>query len=120
MKATELRIGNMLYLGLDMVVVSAIYPDSYHCVNKHCVVLNSNQYRFSGIPLTEEWLLKFGFKRKIEDDTPFTYPQVQFIKDAAILEKYDKGFLYTGVHIQYVHQLQNLYFSLKGEELELK
>ena len=27
---------------------------------------------------------------------------------------------YTGVNVKYVHQLQNLYFALTGEELILK
>jgi uncharacterized protein YukJ len=74
------------------------------------------------IPITEEWLLKFGFTR-IKSKT--TYCDDGFIdvwnKDGFLLD--DKGVLieYTEnfVRIYYVHQLQNLYFALQGEELSI-
>jgi hypothetical protein len=80
---------------------------------------------FEGIPLTEEWLLKFGFGKhhsKIEKDW--------FTLGDFILGQYDgklipsvygeSGLEGYGEGIQFVHQLQNLYFALTGKELELK
>jgi hypothetical protein len=70
--------------------------------------------RFSGIPITEDWLLKFGFEMYEFDNKT---PQFRF-KEMLII--YREGFLYdygTGLKIDYVHQLQNLYFALSQQEL---
>lgn len=77
-----------------------------------------------GIPITEEWLLKFGFE-KDED---------YFSKESYHLRIFEaspnrKAYFYSGndhvsggnldAVIMFVHQLQNIYFALTGEELEL-
>jgi len=77
----------------------------------------------SPIPLTEEWLFKFGFFRPFmppiyeivtsEMDKRFRIHKVD--DNAFILGRYES----TSIKIQYVHQLQNLYFALTGEELEI-
>ena len=74
------------------------------------------------IPLTEEWLKRFGFK----------LPAHSWIGDKFHLSEYGEGSKHPngGVwvvamnknnaiisEIQYVHQLQNLYFAITGEEL---
>ena len=71
---------------------------------------------YKPIPLTEEWLLKFGF----ESDDEFI-----FEKDIRIC-KTKQGYVYFDFSVmdpicdvKYVHQLQNLHFALTGEELEL-
>jgi len=72
------------------------------------------------IPLTEEWLLKFGF----EKDDPFFTNMDSYSFNGLTMEFYKKEcqFHYQGADIEfkYVHQLQNLYFALTGEELEIK
>lgn len=75
----------------------------------------------SPIPLTEEWLVKFGAVKTFEN-WQFT------ISVGAITLHFRRstqwyselGGIYLGSKIQYVHQLQNLYFALTGNELELK
>lgn len=64
------------------------------------------------IELTEEWLLKLGFKPFVKD----------FTLKGIIIHKRKRGWVLrkSVPEIKYVHQLQNLYFALKGEELELK
>ena len=72
------------------------------------------------IPLTEEWLVKFGFK--IEGKT---WGNTNYSKDFSGIWLQDRGELYKctisngnkHIEIRYVHQLQNLYFALTGEEL---
>lgn len=70
------------------------------------------------IPLTEEWLIKFGFvitrtqAYKIFNDFG---DQVKLNKIGNEFE-----FVYLAVPIKYAHQLQNLYFALTGEELTIK
>jgi hypothetical protein len=81
------------------------------------------------IPLTEEWLLKFGFSTTdykngyigidhkvggIITDFVLTYPLV--------IGEFQKHFIWEHSkfkykELKYVHQLQNLYFALTNEEL---
>lgn len=73
-----------------------------------------------GIPLTEEWLVKFGFEKR-EDDF-YKYPLcIDFIYSNLSVLIYDGRNYFVDSHdkIKYVHQLQNLYFALTGEELSI-
>jgi hypothetical protein len=66
------------------------------------------------IPLTEEWLLKFGFKKKVGN---------RFESDLLSQDIYfGNGYYIANVlpELKHVHQLQNLYFVLTGEELQIK
>jgi hypothetical protein len=67
--------------------------------------------RLSGIPLTEEWLLKLGFEKT----------QGCFLKNGirllAIRDLYFRGSFPIKTDIKFVHQLQNLYFALTNQEL---
>jgi len=96
---------------------------------------------FEPIPLTEEWLLKFGFKKaeKKIDIFPESFIKDNVMKSRLYLRLSHKGGYYWGFLTQgiretketdhefydiqpmlYVHQLQNLYFTLAGTELEVK
>lgn len=76
------------------------------------------------IPITEEWLLKFGFSRHHDD----YYNDIVFIKNVVNNYEFEWGVypitLNGGIQInnrkllKYVHQLQNLYFALTGKELK--
>lgn len=77
------------------------------------------------IPLTEEWLLRFGFVKEFNADENSDSFYLKDCDDSFYID-YDNswyigatsyGYL-KGTH--YVHQLQNLYFALTGEELTLK
>jgi hypothetical protein len=75
------------------------------------------------IPLTEEWLKRFGFEKTIADDVNhhFDYYTDEKIS-AGNLWEHDKGFCHDydmGGEIKHVHQLQNLYHALTGEELKI-
>jgi len=76
------------------------------------------------IPLTEEWLLKLGFEYREFLDNFFIEIGEQgaiFIFEnitAYLCEtNSEKQFL---CNLEHVHQLQNLYFALTGEELTTK
>jgi hypothetical protein len=78
------------------------------------------------IPLTEEWLLKFGFEKKY-DTFEFNGLNVDgcvvhfsFDKWASEYEIENCDYTEVPSDIQHVHQLQNLYFALTGEELTIK
>ena len=124
--ANELRCGN--YLKSDVVVkIDARTIFDIWDISK----------KYEPIPITEEWLLKFGF---IED----SFEYIKIISPDGILgirlNPYDVDFEEIGVcifqkddtgiteehenhyvfldSIKYIHQLQNLYFALIGKELE--
>ena len=77
------------------------------------------------IPLTEDWLLKFGCKN-IKDSE---YYELNYIYKLRFFGRQVQYYIYWGNHvmdkkllraIKYVHQLQNLYFALTGNELKIK
>jgi hypothetical protein len=65
------------------------------------------------IPLTEEWLFKFGFEYSDlnGDSGLWKIPPFQ------IYGKYNQFIYDYRLDVNYVHQLQNLYFALTGQEL---
>jgi hypothetical protein len=106
---------------------------------------DSDSHGYMPIPLTEEWLLKFGFEKgKLQkwfgnghDYQPVdVYTELYAFTMAPHEFEYHiktwthKGIaedescaVYCGDNLvvcEHVHQLQNLYFALTGEELETK
>lgn len=70
------------------------------------------------IVLTEEWLLKFGFKLKSGK-----YGNYWVLNGFELSESFSVHYNADNtrfITLKYVHQLQNLYFFLTGEELTLK
>ena len=72
--------------------------------------LFKNWDRIEPIPLTEEWLLKFGYLQNKHNSACF-YIQGHKIWKCNDLFMCDKN----GVFLKSVHQLQNLYFALTNE-----
>jgi hypothetical protein len=103
MKAQELRIGN--YLKKDVVVkidARSIFD------------IWEETKEYQPILLTEEWLLRFGFvSNPYQDRYENKSIHVQCNKTRGVTELWIENM----PHIKYVHQLQNLYFALTGEEL---
>ena len=100
MKASELRIGNIVKqgiiesIGISLIqVIDTIYESE---------VIES-------IQLTEEWLLKFGFRK--------VYKTCYQYKDFILDDRFIMMDIDITIQLKYVHQLQNLYFALTGEEL---
>ncbi len=127
MKASELRIGNW---------VCDIYQEEefqLDIVDMCDMDINGDLYRTDPIPITEEWLLKFDFEKKIDFYSPdelwgkeeFENPRRAFgvfnpdNKDEwFVMFREDVGCGWSDLNeIKYVHQLQNLYFALTQEEL---
>ena len=108
MKASELRIGNWVQLGETTVQVDiiTIYEPDNKLVSKS-----------EPIPLTEEWLLEFKAKQ-----FGSAFKLQKGVKGITI-RRHPNGFFLSWPNrftkLEYVHQLQNLYFALTGEELTL-
>lgn len=120
MKAKEVRIGNLLKK--DGVVVTI---DGRSIFDMWCAKFYAENY--DPIPITEEWLLRFGFKNSesINKSNSFFYKPVggselHINPDNGVvwIERYTNIFNNPAL-IEYVHQLQNLYFALTGKELQL-
>jgi hypothetical protein len=118
MNAQELRIGNLVMFG----------ELRHEC--KPCDILNLYQSEiakreiseYKPIPLTEEWLLKFGFKKINHIHGYSFYSLSKSKKNTCHIAIYNTQTTYMGYsvnHCIYVHQLQNLYFTLTGEELTI-
>jgi hypothetical protein len=112
MKANELMVGNWVnYKGHNV-----IWDADDFCED-------SALSKSKPIPLTEEWLIKFGFKRNdwTNEGKPIYYG---WVFNGVMLEYNNRELLLDGyqdtLNIKHVHQLQNLYFALVGEELEIK
>lgn len=125
MKENELRLGNLFSYEQTTHVVTAIsntnskYADSKWLKGDGIEYYRHDIDEMKPIPLTEEWLLKFGFKK---------YNRVWYLKDPELDLKifpfsiwedlsYNTGELTPP--LDFVHQLQNLFFALVGEELTL-
>lgn len=132
--ANELRIGNWVGLtgtdkwykfGVNMFSIIAQKGEhesiSYYAIDAETNIL-------SPIPLIPEILEKCGFRDKtngwyhidwfaLEEDCRLAIN----VKSGrcSIFEYDESGMAFTKHPIKYLHQLQNLYFSLTGEELEV-
>ena len=129
MKANELRIGNLIYspAGVEKYVFGTSYKTILYTSHLENSTYNeAYDYECEPIPLTEEWLYNFGFSVRKESSNfySFGYGQNPITKDWMLLLKYfedeNRFFFMNGHHtIKYVHQLQNLYFALTNNELEI-
>jgi hypothetical protein len=130
MESKELRIGNYYKDGIGrewkMTLEDMIYQ------------LLDNRYKsLYPIPITEEWLIDFGFSESLPYGGnngywykiwhyDFTNADIEF----NIYDDFDltpetgrfglMNYKCVSIDIKYVHQLQNLYFSLTGQEITKK
>lgn len=77
------------------------------------------------ITITEEWLKRAGFVRSTVFDSFWSLGIIciGLFANHNTLDLYDNDedtSIELGINIEYVHQLQNLYFALTGEELQFK
>lgn len=120
MKAQEFRLGNLinskeLDLRNGSERIDAVEVDTYVMFE---LIRGNITGKYSPIPLTEEWLLKFDWFR-ITTDKRYTFRDIEYYSISESGSLYF-GLEYTATDIKYVHQLQNLYFALIGTELTIK
>ncbi|MDV3749088.1 hypothetical protein CMU21_14745 [Elizabethkingia anophelis] len=125
MEAKELRIGNYLHdRNGNLCKVIELREDGIYApaIGKATTGLPNKP-----IELTEEWLLKFGFEIEKSSSHCIAFNEsydheLQLDKEFGKTENCWNITKYGGGYrlIYYVHQLQNLYFALTGEELTIK
>ena len=111
----ELRIGN--YVSINRIERKVKNTD---------FIQASFELKLNPIKLTEEWLLKFGFDLITKGSDESGYIKEYYLLDNLTIV-YDENFDLSicsdlGIcpflkNFKLVHQLQNLYFALTGEEL---
>jgi hypothetical protein len=131
MKPNELKIGNIFsYHGAECFILElrrneaefGYFTDSIGFTRAY----SSNDFP-TPIPITKEYLIKFGFKQ-FEITREVTAPEGWRFSQHLELQNVGGGFyrLYKptayasgsdNTHIRYVHELQNLVFTLAGLEL---
>ena len=140
MKSTQLRIGNWYNeFGIPKQATPEIISNLYAIEQNGKIAID-----FDFLPLTEEWLLKAGFELYDYEPNEEGDEFPDFIYMSYKITPPEKLYYYTITNtpedggyfdfcikvqfadyvmlstLQYVHQLQNLYFALTGKELEFK
>ena len=108
MKSNEVRVGNfILFSGIKTKVIPQDFATQCRGIN------SSEMPNFEPILLTKEWLLKAGFERLFPTGSTYS------LRDFNVSDFGENGIYHYDVKqpIKYVHQLQNLYFAMTGEEL---
>ena len=123
MKKEELMYGNKLLFLNEVVAfshISQIREDGIFWIKTIEPKIDSKSFHFKPIPITEEWLLKFGFVQSQDIDTIFGLKLNDFwyINEFQIRNNFNSILL--DFELKYVHQLQNLHFALTGTHLKLK
>lgn len=135
MEAKELRLGNYVIVNHKWdrnSLVDWIGKESIECLfldgmaEDMSTGIISSPERVLPIPITEEWLFKLGFEKS--DSNYGGYLSAPDREGSSIRIRvmstndfyYSPNELAKPVFIKSVHQLQNLYFALTGEELTVK
>ena len=112
MNAKELRIGNLVYNSIEKEYCEITADDILHLSEgMDCFV-------FEPIPLTDEWLIEFGFEK--DKDGVLKISNCMYWLDTGFIQIANGYTPLMNAKCQYVHQLQNLYFALKQKELNYK
>lgn len=121
MKPSELRIGN--WYESQNGSLKGVRDGNYSQIEEPGDLLFA-QFMLP-IPLTEEWLLRFGFKNL--NNNPYwlslihngTGIHIGTNSNVELQFFLGDGTVKTKLKLNYVHQLQNLFFALTGEELTI-
>lgn len=118
MKTNHLRLGNAVLIDGVKTLITDIHPLRVNT----CVLIT----HVSGIPITPELLQGFGFSKYgnpfrnrhaiHQGDTEKTTQIVDLNENTPSFQLADC----VWHDIEYIHQLQNIYFALTGEELKYR
>jgi hypothetical protein len=128
MEAKELRLGNY--------VLSSYNNDRTSIVTGICEAHIEVQFleraenmvngqicypsKLNPIPLTEEWLSKIGFEYNYFEGYSYYLEIIKHKFGITYVIESNSFYCNLGIDIKYVHQVQNIYFSLTGKELTIK
>lgn len=127
LKASDLRIGNLVecFGAREVIAIKKHKIKVQHESKQGNFIIEwcpITSLSLKPILLTKEWLLKFGFSN-IQYNKEIDCNIYSGWDFGSICIQYPRGIeahIFLGnypVAIKYVHELQNLYFALKGREL---
>ena len=138
---TDLRIGNLVnrigkpesemytVRGMD-AVANKVYTEIV--VGGVPVPLKLNAVEVGGISVEEKYFKMFSFVKEKDPEIPIRQKDYLHIKDKFVIttdiltndyilgEFIREGLYHPLGHFKYVHQLQNIYYTKTGEELEIR
>lgn len=137
MKAEELRIGNYVKIDAGIGKVVSLMSNTFcnECANDDyniTIEMDNGTFReeeetkVEGIPLTEEILLNCGFEYINPDNKAAGFISMNYGNGnryrIAFLNNHFKMPLNTWnyISIKYIHELQNLYFTIANKELNIQ
>jgi len=116
-KANEFRLGNYIKYDDTIQIINGVFLEEL-CLNESGYI-DEDSSLLEPIKLTEEWLTKFG----LDLIDWFCEGSYLIVKDKEFgwcfkvrNASHTKEFEFS--YFKYVHQLQNAYFSLTGNDLE--
>lgn len=115
----ELRVGNIVFNEYTKTIIK-VYPMMINQLSKI-----ESENNITSVPLTEDFLLKFGFKKDGDCYYKKFNKQGEFFvfssnTTVGLANNIKSPFYFSYKYIiglNYCHQLQNLYFALTQEEL---
>ena len=115
-KASELRIGNKInyFIKDEGFFEKEVEIADLESIKNHenCDCDFCCDYYYKYIPLTEEWIKRSNVKKR--NGYPYEFLNGYIVlRDGKYYFKYHDFF----ICVDYVHQLQNLFFVFRGEEL---
>lgn len=130
MEAKNFRVGNYVtskqWGGIHKIEGIEVMKDSWELkVNGYVHKWEEKKYfDLEAITLTEEYFKRFGFNVEIGNPTQLILRQSNIIFPIDIKKNIGDFIFFIGKGygriIKYVHELQNLFLAITGEELELK
>lgn len=128
MKKSDLRVGNLIhskdyYYNIEVETISDEGINHGWQPDGECVDKRDKYENLIGIDLTKDWLIYFGFKylesgwfvKEILNSAVVELSFNLYEFKIAIDTKHHQSIFET--HIRYVNELQNLFYSLIGDEL---
>lgn len=115
--AKEVRLGNLIY-GTDGSI-KEVTTEAINYLERYTGINQANP-----INLTEKWLFDFGFRKYTAGEGEYF---MEYYENSKLtICNWGDGFVMSNsfahglrVNLNFVHQLQNLFFSILGKELEL-
>lgn len=122
MEAKNFRIGNLIYLkskwNIDEIT-------EIQMINLQDIELGNDDYTYKRVPLTQKILVdNFGFeeRKKTEDGIIYGWENITIMYGRTMDNDY--SFFLDGYHndiyLEFVDELQNLFFAIRKKEIELK
>lgn len=122
-QAKDLRIGNIVYFDFShdeekiiTEIVGISESGDISVIKNKVKIYECSEDSIYLIPLTEEWLLRFGYKQI--SGIHRTYSKTNYVDNTSIWN-FNSNYCHinTNTIVKSVHQLMNLYFALTNKEL---